>query len=98
MGVREEVPGFPLSVLEVRDHGPGIHGEDRERVFERFYRTDASRSRETGGTGLGLSIVAAIIEQHDGRIHIEETDGGGATFVISLPFYPPPVSDDQLMK
>ena len=98
VGVREEVPGFPLSVLEVRDHGPGIHGEDRERVFERFYRTDASRSRETGGTGLGLSIVAAIIEQHEGRIHIEETDGGGATFVISLPFYPPPVSDDQLMK
>ena len=40
MGVREEVPGFPLSVLEVRDHGPGIHGEDRERVFERFYRTE----------------------------------------------------------
>ena len=98
VGVREEVHGFPLSVLEVRDHGPGIHGEDRERVFERFYRTDASRSRETGGTGLGLSIVAAIIEQHEGRIHIEETDGGGATFVISLPFYPPPVSDDQLMK
>ena len=98
VGVREEVPGFPLSVLEVRDHGPGIHGEDRERVFERYYRTDASRSRETGGTGLGLSIVAAIIEQHEGRIHIEETDGGGATFVISLPFYPPPVSDDQLMK
>ena len=98
VGVREEVPGFPLSVLEVRDHGPGIHGEDRERVFERFYRTDTSRSRETGGTGLGLSIVAAIIEQHEGRIHIEETDGGGATFVISLPFYPPPVSDDQLMK
>ena len=98
VGVREEVHGFPLSVLEVRDHGPGIHGEDRERVFERFYRTDASRSRETGGTGLGLSIVAAIVEQHEGRIHIEETDGGGATFVISLPFYPPPVSDDQLMK
>ena len=98
VGVREEVPGFPLSVLEVRDHGPGIHGEDRERVFERFYRTDTSRSRETGGTGLGLSIVAAIIEQHEGRIHIEETDGGGATFVISLQFYPPPVSDDQLMK
>jgi len=98
VGQSEEVHGFPLSVLEVRDHGPGIHGEDRERVFERFYRTDASRSRETGGTGLGLSIVAAIIEQHEGRIHIEETDGGGATFVISLPFYPPPVSDDQLMK
>ncbi len=84
VGVRE-VPGFPLSVLEVRDHGPSIHGgAARARPSERFYHTDASRSRETGGTGLGLSIVAAIIEQH-GKIHIEETDGGGATFVISLP-------------
>ena len=91
VGVREDVPGYPLSVIEVRDHGPGIHGEDRERVFERFYRTDTSRSRDTGGTGLGLSIVAAILEQHDGSVHIEETSGGGATFVISLPFYPAPV-------
>ena len=76
---------MPRAIIEVRDHGPGIHGEDRERVFERFYRTDTSRSRETGGTGLGLSIVAAIVEQHDGHIRIEETDGGGATFVVSLP-------------
>jgi len=83
-----------LVVQLVRIHACHAWG----RVFERFYRTDTSRSRETGGTGLGLSIVAAIIEQHEGRIHIEETDGGGATFVISLPFYPPPVSDDQLMK
>ena len=95
VGVREGVPGYPLSVIEVRDHGPGIHGEDRERVFERFYRTDTSRSRETGGTGLGLSIVAAILEQHDGSVHIEETPGGGATFVISLPFYPAPVMTDN---
>ena len=95
VGVREDVPGHPLSVIEVRDHGPGIHGEDRERVFERFYRTDTSRSRETGGTGLGLSIVAAILEQHDGSVHIEETPGGGATFVISLPFYPAPVMTDN---
>ena len=95
VGVREDVPGYPLSVIEVRDHGPGIHGEDRERVFERFYRTDTSRSRETGGTGLGLSIVAAILEQHDGSVHIEETPGGGAIFVISLPFYPAPVMTDN---
>ena len=95
VGVREDVPGYPLSVIEVRDHGPGIHGEDRERVFERFYRTDTSRSRETGGTGLGLSIVAAILEQHDGSVQIEETPGGGATFVISLPFYPAPVMTDN---
>lgn len=95
VGVREDVPGYPLSVIEVRDHGPGIHGEDRERVFERFYRTDTSRSRETGGTGLGLSIVSAILEQHDGSVHIEETPGGGATFVISLPLYPAPVMTDN---
>ena len=95
VGVREDVPGYPLSGIAVREHGPGIHGEDRERVFERFYRTDTSRSRETGGTGLGLSIVAAILEQHDGSVHIEETPGGGATFVISLPFYPAPVMTDN---
>ncbi|MDO5749822.1 MAG: HAMP domain-containing sensor histidine kinase [Rothia sp. (in: high G+C Gram-positive bacteria)] len=89
VGVRQEGPLGVRSVIQVRDHGPGIHGEDRERVFERFYRTDASRSRQTGGTGLGLSIAAAIIEQHEGSIHIEETPGGGATFVISLPFVPP---------
>ncbi len=54
---------------------PRYYGEDRERVFERFY-TDASRSRETGGTGLGLSL-AAVSSSMRGRIHIEETDGGG---------------------
>lgn len=78
-------PNGLLSVLKVRDHGPGIHGEDRERVFQRFYRADTSRTRETGGTGLGLAIVAAIIAQHDGTIDIEETPGGGATFVLKIP-------------
>lgn len=89
VGVRQQAPVGLRAVIEVRDHGPGIHGEDRERVFERFYRTDTSRSRETGGTGLGLSIVAAIVEQHEGTIRIEETPGGGATFVVSLPTFVP---------
>lgn len=74
-------------MLQVRDHGPGIHGEDAERVFERFYRADTSRTRETGGTGLGLAIVAAIVGQHDGTVRVEETEGGGATFTIRIPQY-----------
>lgn len=81
------VDGTWTSVLQVRDHGPGIHGEDAERVFERFYRADTSRTRETGGTGLGLAIVAAIVGQHDGTVRVEETEGGGATFTIRLPQY-----------
>lgn len=81
------VDGTWTSVLQVRDHGPGIHGEDAERVFERFYRADTSRTRETGGTGLGLAIVAAIVGQHDGTVRVEETEGGGATFTIRIPQY-----------
>lgn len=85
VGLEKDATGRSLSVLKVRDHGPGIHGEDREKVFQRFYRADTSRTRETGGTGLGLAIVAAIITQHEGSIGIEETDGGGATFVVKIP-------------
>ncbi|MFC3480078.1 sensor histidine kinase [Kocuria carniphila] len=77
------------AVLQVRDHGPGIHGDDADRVFERFYRADSSRTRETGGTGLGLSIVAAIVEQHDGTVKLEETPGGGATFTVRVPHSQP---------
>ncbi|MEY4000158.1 MAG: hypothetical protein RLZZ626_513 [Actinomycetota bacterium] len=72
-------------VIEVRDHGEGIPAELRERVFERFYRTDSSRNRETGGSGLGLSIVRSIIDRHRGQIVASETPGGGATFRVWLP-------------
>ena len=81
--------GASTAVLQVRDHGPGIHGVDADRVFERFYRADSSRTRETGGTGLGLSIVAAIVEQHDGAVKLEETPGGGATFTVRVPHSEP---------
>lgn len=74
------------SVIEVRDHGPGISEEDAARVFERFYRADSSRHRETGGTGLGLAIVAAIVAQHDGTVRLRETPGGGATLSVRLPW------------
>jgi two-component system OmpR family sensor kinase len=72
-------------VLEVRDHGEGIPAELRSKVFERFFRADNSRNRETGGSGLGLSIVATIIERHQGTIEALETPGGGATFRVTLP-------------
>ena len=71
--------------IEVADHGLGIPENLRQKVFERFYRADNSRNRETGGSGLGLAIVQAIIERHAGKISVLETPGGGATFRINLP-------------
>jgi two-component system OmpR family sensor kinase len=71
--------------LLVVDHGPGIPPEHAARIFDRFYRADAGRSRESGGTGLGLAIVAAIVASHGGRIWHEPTPGGGATFGVWLP-------------
>ena len=71
--------------LEVIDHGEGIPKQLRDKVFERFYRADNSRNRETGGTGLGLAIVREIIALHKGRIEVRETPGGGATFRVKLP-------------
>ena len=90
---QEQQPAVPddesaptwLAQLKIRDHGPGIKGPDRTRIFERFYRADTSRTRETGGTGLGLSIVASVVGQHGGVVTLEETPGGGATFVVTLP-------------
>ncbi|WP_415856100.1 sensor histidine kinase [Sinomonas sp. G460-2] len=79
-----------ISVLELRDHGAGISDKDSPKIFERFYRADTSRTRETGGTGLGLAIVAAIVGAHGGRVRHRATSGGGATFVIELPFKPIP--------
>jgi heavy metal sensor kinase len=71
--------------VTVADEGPGIAAEHRERVFERFYRIDKSRSREAGGTGLGLSLVKWTAEAHDGRVELESEEGAGATFRLVLP-------------
>jgi two-component system, OmpR family, sensor kinase len=72
--------------LEVRDHGPGVPDDVATKVFERFYRADPSRGRTGGGgSGLGLAIVAAIVAQHQGRVGVAPTPGGGATFVVRLP-------------
>ncbi|WP_269855239.1 sensor histidine kinase [Streptomyces sp. RPT161] len=73
-------------VLEVADHGPGLTPEQASRVFERFYRVDASRSRqEGGGAGLGLAIVSALVCAHHGTVHLETSPGGGALFRVSIP-------------
>ncbi|MFL4473664.1 ATP-binding protein [Paeniglutamicibacter sp. MACA_103] len=89
VGVKPVIDGRSDAVLEIRDHGPGISEDDAGRVFERFYRADSSRQRETGGTGLGLAIVAAIAAQHDGSIRLSDTPGGGATLSIHLPYVAP---------
>jgi len=78
-------PERPTVVVEVRDHGPGVAQADAEKVFQRFYRADTSRNRETGGSGLGLSIVSAIIARHGGTVRMDQTPGGGATVHIELP-------------
>ncbi len=76
-------------VLLVTDHGPGIALRDQPHIFERFWRSDASRDRHTGGSGLGLSIVASIVAAHGGRAGVTSTPGRGTTIRVTLPATPP---------
>lgn len=73
------------AVAMVIDHGDGIPEDMRQRVFQRFFRTELSRTRDSGGTGLGLAIVQGIVRAHSGRVDVVETPGGGATFRIAIP-------------
>jgi two-component system OmpR family sensor kinase len=82
---RIEQDGRPFVAVEVTDRGLGLTPDQATRVFERFYRTDAARSRARGGTGLGLSIVAAIAEAHGGTVEVDSTPGEGSTFRVLLP-------------
>ena len=71
--------------ISVVDQGIGISAKDLDRIFERFYRADQARSRDTGGTGLGLAIVKHIAVNHGGRVEVSSTVGEGSTFIIRLP-------------
>ena len=86
--VSAEVRGAEV-VFTVADTGIGIPTADQPRIFERFYRVDAARSREAGGTGLGLSIAKHIVEVHGGRIWVESEVGRGSRFHFSIPIYGP---------
>ena len=78
-------PSGRLVELSVTDEGPGIAEAERERIFERFYRVDSARSRDTGGTGLGLSIVKHVAAGHGGEATVWSLEGTGSTFTLRLP-------------
>jgi two-component system sensor histidine kinase SenX3 len=83
-----------LVEIVVKDQGIGIAERDQERIFERFYRVDPARSRETGGTGLGLSIVKHVVANHGGDISVWSQVGEGSTFTLRLPL----IDEDLLAK
>jgi two-component system sensor histidine kinase SenX3 len=85
--VRSRLAG-PWIEIDVVDQGIGIPARDQERVFERFYRVDRARSRDTGGTGLGLAIVRHVVQNHDGEIAVSSREGDGSTFTLRLPAPP----------
>jgi len=81
--------GDEMVDISVTDQGIGIAPEDLDRIFERFYRADQARSRDTGGTGLGLAIVKHIAVNHGGSVEVESTVGAGSRFTLRLPARPP---------
>jgi two-component system sensor histidine kinase SenX3 len=76
--------------ISVRDEGVGIPPRDHERIFERFYRVESTRSATAGGTGLGLSIVRNVVANHQGSVHVDSEEGLGSTFILRLPSAAPP--------
>ena len=81
--------------ISIVDHGEGVPPQLREKIFQRFWRADTSRTRDTGGSGLGLAIVAGIVANHNGHVEVLETPGGGATFRVSLPLLTTVSEDTQ---
>jgi two-component system phosphate regulon sensor histidine kinase PhoR len=72
--------------ISVSDSGIGIAPEHQEKIFERFYRLDDSRARETGGTGLGLAIAKEVVTLHGGKLYVEDAENGGSIFVMEFPY------------
>ncbi|NRD26899.1 cell wall metabolism sensor histidine kinase WalK [Frigoribacterium sp. VKM Ac-2836] len=81
-------PGRGVATVAIVDHGEGIPPQIREKIFQRFWRADSSRTRDTGGSGLGLAIVSGIVAAHGGWVDVDDTPGGGATFRVALPLMP----------
>src|SRR5690606_23469180 len=71
--------------IAVVDHGEGVPDQLKDRIFQRFWRADTSRARQTGGSGLGLSIVSSIVDALHGSVSVADTPGGGATFRAAFP-------------
>ncbi|MEO8483716.1 MAG: HAMP domain-containing sensor histidine kinase [Acidobacteriota bacterium] len=93
--IRDRRPGArvqsrPVDVIElvISDHGPGVDPADRDHLFEAFYRGRRALDRQIQGSGLGLGLVKRIAEEHGGRVELQETPGGGATFLLRLPVLP----------
>ena len=87
VSISQKVVGDEVVLIRVTDRGIGIAPEDQKRVFERFFRVDKARSRQTGGTGLGLAIVKHVVANHGGNIKLWSRPGTGSTFTIELPVY-----------
>jgi two-component system sensor histidine kinase SenX3 len=81
----DETGPYGLARITISDQGVGIPARDLERIFERFYRVDQGRSRQTGGTGLGLSIVRHVAQNHGGNVSVVSREGEGSTFTLDLP-------------
>jgi two-component system OmpR family sensor kinase len=98
-------PGTPIELtveedertvtLSVRDHGPGLPEGSQEKLFGRFWRSEAGRERGKAGAGLGLAIVNGLVEAHRGRISARNAPGGGAEFLVTLPKSPPPAPPEK---
>jgi len=81
--------------VTVSDEGPGISAEDRERLFDRYYRAEGARGRNVGGSGLGLAICHEVALAHGGRLWFENAPGGGSAFFLALPSWRAVQTDDQ---
>ncbi|GAB2819383.1 ATP-binding protein [Actinocorallia aurea] len=90
--------GRPYAEISVSDQGIGIPERELERIFERFYRVDPARSRQTGGTGLGLAIVKHVATKHGGEVIVWSKEGSGSTFTLRLPLREHPRSLDQSVR